>query len=396
VTERLYYANPSLAEFDATVVAVVDHDGRPGVLLDRSAFYPASGGQPNDTGRLNDVPVIDVIDRDDGEVVHVVGGRLEAGQVVRGTVDWERRFDHMQQHTGQHMLSAAFERLFRAKTVGFHLGAELSTIDLDKELSPAKIAAAEHDANQAVWRDLPVAIRFASDEEAARMPLRKDPGRVGQLRLIEVPGYDLSACGGTHVGSTGAVGHIQVWTAEKFRGGLRIEFLCGGRALRAYRTLRDAVSGCIRHLSVLPEELPSAVERAQAESKDLRKTIKGLQERLAGFEAAGLAARAVQRGGVLEVVEALDGWDQNGLKALAIGVIRQPGYRVTLFSTSAPHTVVVGRSADVATDAPAVLKALMDRFGGRGGGKPDLAQGGGLTGTLPDLVDAARAALSTF
>jgi len=375
---------------------VVDHDGRLGVLLDRSAFYPASGGQPNDTGRLNDVPVIDVIDRDDGEVVHVVGGRLEAGQVVRGTVDWERRFDHMQQHTGQHVLSAAFERLFRAKTVGFHLGAELSTIDLDKELSPTKIAAAEHDANQAVWRNFPVAIRFASDEEAAKMPLRKDPGRVGQLRLIEVAGYDLSACGGTHVAATGAVGHIQVWTAEKFRGGLRVEFVCGGRALRAYRTLRDAVSGCIRHLSVLPEELPSAVERTQAEGKGLRKTIKGLQERLAGFESVGLAARAIERGGVREVVEALDGWDQTGLKALALAIIRQPGYRVALFSASAPHTAVIGRSADVPTDAAAVLTALMDRFGGRGGGKLDLAQGGGLTGTLADLLDAARAALSTF
>jgi alanyl-tRNA synthetase len=392
MTERLYYTQPAVREFDATVVAASEHDGSPAVVLDRTAFYPTSGGQPHDTGRLNTAAVLDVVDGEGGAVIHVLDHAISEGTAVRGSIDWERRFDHMQQHSGQHLLSAAFERVCGAKTVGFHLGAELSTIDLDRVLSIDQVVAAERDATRVVWEDRPIAIRLATDEEAAALPLRKDPGRVGRLRLIEVPGYDLSACGGTHVASTGAIGHVQVWTAEKFRGGLRVEFVCGGRALRAYRTLRDSLSGSIRYLSVLPDELPGAIERLQAESKALRKAIKSFQERLAVFEAAGLAARAVAAGGIRHVVEALDGWDQNGLKALAAGVIRQPGFAVALFSTSAPHAAVIGRSAGVPLDAAAVLTSLTARFGGRGGGKADLAQGGGLEGPLPALLDAARVA----
>jgi alanyl-tRNA synthetase len=390
VTERIYYTEPSRAEFDAVVERVERHEGRPAVVLDRSAFYPTSGGQPFDTGRLDDVPVVDVVEREDGTIVHVLERELKSGQRVHGVVDWARRFDHMQQHTGQHVLSAAFDRLHRARTVGFHLGAELSTLDLDRELSPSAVAAVETDANRIVWDDRPVSIRFVDDEQAARLSLRKEPGRTGELRIIEVADYDLSACGGTHVSRTGAVGAIAIWSWEKLRGGLRVEFLCGGRALRAYRTLRDAATGCIRHLSVLPEELPAAIERTQAENKDLKKSLKGLQERLAGFEAGSLAARAVALGDRRQVVEAIEGWDANGLKALALSVISKPGYQVALFSSTAPTLAVVARSADITLDANAVLRSLIGRFGGRGGGRPDLAQGGGLSGALEDILAAAR------
>jgi alanyl-tRNA synthetase len=390
VTERIYYTEPSRTEFDAIVEHVQRHEGRPAVVLDRTAFYPTSGGQPFDTGRLDDVPVVDVVEKEDGTIVHVLERELPPGQRVHGVVDWTRRFDHMQQHTGQHVLSAAFDRLYRARTVGFHLGAELSTLDLDRELSPSAIVAAEADANRIVWDDRPVSIRFVNDEQAASLSLRKEPGRTGELRIIEVADYDLSACGGTHVSRTGAIGAIAIWSSEKFRGGLRVEFLCGGRALRAGRTLRDAVTGCIRHLSVLPEELPAAIERMQAENKDLKKGLRGLQDRLAGFEAGSLAARAVAAGDRLQVVEAIEGWDANGLKALALSIISKPGYQVALFSSTAPMLAVVARSADVALDANAVLRSLIGRFGGRGGGRPDLAQGGGLSGSAEDILAAAR------
>jgi alanyl-tRNA synthetase len=296
----------------------------------------------------------------------------------------------MQQHSGQHILSAAFDHLFKARTVSFHLGTLASTIDLDRELPPVSIAAAEEDANRAVWEDRPVAVRFVTAEEAASMPLRKEPQRSGPLRLIEVEGYDLSACGGTHVARTGAVGLIAVTSSERFRGGLRVEFLCGTRALASHRRLRDTVTGSVRALSVLPEELPAAIERSQAENKQLRKTIKDLGERLAVHEAGALAARGERVGGITLVVQALDGWDASGLKALATAVAERPGHVAALFTAASPALAVIARAGDTQVDASALLKALVGRFGGKGGGKGDLAQGGGLAGSPADLLAAVR------
>src|SRR5437899_5358477 len=240
MTDRLYYTDPYLREFDATIAGATERDGRALVTLDRTAFYPTSGGQPFDTGTLGGLPVIDVFDAEDGSVTHVLaplaprgagpfgpaesagpaGSGLQVGQTVHGVIDWPRRFDHMQQHTGQHVLSAAFDRLFGVRTVSFHLGAAVSTIDLARELAPRDIAAAESDANRIVWENRPVTIRYADAEEASRMPVRKrlrpardvereragveprehkksKPPRAGTLRLIDVEEWDLSACGGT-------------------------------------------------------------------------------------------------------------------------------------------------------------------------------------------------------
>ncbi len=264
MTERIYYTDPYATEFDATIVRidpVADNPAHRRVVLDRTAFYPTSGGQPFDTGTLGDVRVLEVEDADDGEVVHIVEGDVGTG-VVHGRIDWERRFEHMQQHTGQHVLSAAFDRVLKVPTVSFHLGTASSTIDLAREVSAAEIARAEREANRIVWEDRPVAIRFADAAEAATLGLRKESKREGVLRLVDVENFDVSACGGTHVARTGAIGVIAVAGAERFKGATRLEFLCGGRALAGYHALRDSVAGSVRLLSVLPAELPSAIERA--------------------------------------------------------------------------------------------------------------------------------------
>ncbi len=380
-------------EFDAVVTGVTRLDGRPAVALDATAFYPTSGGQPFDTGTLGDARVVDVVESENGEIWHVLDREIEAGRGVRGVVDRDRRLDHMQQHTGQHILSAAFDHLHHARTVGFHLGAAVSTVDLSLDLPADAIAAAEAEANRIVWEDRPVAIRFVSSEEAATLPLRKEPERDGILRLIDVEAYDLSACGGTHVGRTGAVGLIAVLSAERLRGGTRLEFVCGGRALRSFHLFRDALGGCIRHVSVAPDELPAAIERLQAESKEQRKLVGDLQERLAGFEAAAMAAAADEITGVRQVVQAIEGRDQNELRTMALAICGAPGYRVALFSTTAPYVAVLARSTDGRADCAAALKALMATFGGRGGGRPEMAQGGGLTGDLSHILAAARAEL---
>jgi alanyl-tRNA synthetase len=391
MTTRLYYEEPYRTTFEARVTTCAGEGGSFHVTLDRTAFYPTSGGQPFDTGLLGSAQVLDVVDREDGSIIHVVDRALEVGAPVSGTIDWARRFDHMQQHTGQHVLSAAFDRLLKARTESFHLGAVTSTIDLGVEVSPAEIAAAEQEANRVVWDDRPVAIRFATAEEAAALPLRKDPARTGPLRLIEVEDFDLSACGGTHVARTGAIGVIAVASAEKFRAGTRVEFLCGGRALARFHGWRDAFANTQRYLSVPPQDLAAGVERLQAEAKTLQRTIRALQEQLAVHESRALVARGERAGDRVLVVEALEGWDAAGLKALAVAATaNEPGAAVTLFTATSPALVVVARGKGGGIDAGAVLKALVTRFGGKGGGKPDLAQGGGLNAPAPELVKTAR------
>jgi alanyl-tRNA synthetase len=402
MTDRLYYSDPCLQTFDATITRVERRDDRLVVALDRTAFYPTSGGQPFDTGVLGTLRVVDVVDQEDGSIAHVVEiaaadpGRLAptVGERVHGVIDWARRFDHMQQHTGQHVLSAAFDRLFNVRTVSFHLGAAVSTIDLAREVAPADIASAEAEANRIVWEDRPVAIRFVSAEEAAQLPLRKEPARGGTLRLIDVERFDLSACGGTHVARTGGIGIIAVASWERFKGGQRIEFLCGGRALGRWRSLRDTIASTVRQLSVLPEELPAAIERLQFDAKEQRRSLVALQTELARFRADDLAASAEPAAAGRLVLRALDA-DANGLKTLAAAVVARPGHLVVLVSTSTPALVVVARSADVNASAQQLVATLVTKFGGRGGGRAELAQAGGLDAASGAILEAARAAIVT-
>jgi alanyl-tRNA synthetase len=389
VTERLYYTDPYLTEFDAEVTSLEPHDGRPAAILDRTAFYPTSGGQPFDTGRLGAAAVVDVVDRADGVILHVLDQAIAPGP-VHGRIDWPRRFEHMQQHTGQHLLSAAFDRLLRVRTESFHLGSLSSTIDLARVVSQQEIDAAEEEANRIVWEDRAITIRFADAAEAAALPLRKESTRGGRLRLVDIEAFDISACGGTHVARTGGVGTIAVASSERFRGGSRIEFVCGVRTLRTFRSLRDSMASSVRLISVLPGELPSGIERLQAEAKETRRQLKDAQSRLAGFEAAALAGRAVLHGDAHVVVEALEGWDQGGLKTIASAIAGRAGHIAVLFGVPAPCAVVIARADGMSFDSAAALRRLIQEFGGKGGGRPDLAQGGGLDGAPDALVAFAQ------
>ena len=393
-SERLYYTDAYLVEFDAVVREVRRQDDRWKVVLDRTAFYPTSGGQPFDTGTLGEATVVDVFEQEDGTIGHLVDRELEMSSRVRGHVDWNRRFDHMQQHTGQHLLSAAFEHETGAKTVSFHLGTSGSTIDLDKELPADQVARVEEAVNKVLWEDREVCVKFVTAHEAAKLPLRKEPAREGDLRIVEIKDYDLSACGGTHVQRTGGIGVIAISGCERFKGGLRVEFVCGGRALRAYRSLKNAIGGSVRLLSVLPDDLPSAIEKLQTAGRLQQKSQEGLYERLAAHEAASLAASSERIGAATVVAAAVSGWDANGLKKLASSIAAKPATIAVLITTESPTLAVVSRSQDLSLDTGAVLKALIDRFGGRGGGKGAMAQGGGLVGEARAILDSARAEIS--
>jgi alanyl-tRNA synthetase len=389
MTQRIYYTEPYRRTFDATVVAIDSSNGRTEVMLDQTAFYPTSGGQPFDTGTLGGAAVTDVIDREDGTIAHVVSGTLRVGDVISGEIDWARRFDHMQQHTGQHVLSAAFDRLFGVRTESFHMGQTSSTIDLAREVSASEVAKAEDDANRILWEDRPVAIRFATAEDAMTMGMRKESGRTGTLRLIDVTDYDLSACGGTHVERTGAIGVIAIGSVEKFKGGSRVEFLCGGRALQRFRLWRGALAAMQKHLSVPPTDMAASIEKMQEDAKAVQRNVRGFQEKLAAHEAQALLAK-----GSPIIVEAIEGWDAQGLKSIAAAATAaNPNAVVALFTTATPAQIVIARGSASTVDAGAVLKQLAAQFGGKGGGKPDLAQGGGLNAPTADLVAAAKAML---
>ncbi|NOT28617.1 MAG: phosphoesterase [Acidobacteria bacterium] len=394
MTERIYYLDAYCRTFDTRVARALQHEGRPAVVLDRTAFYPTSGGQPFDVGRLGGARVLDTVDLED-EIVHVISQPLEAGAEIDAEIDWNRRFDHMQQHTGQHVLSAAFDRLFDNRTVGFHMGADVSTIDLAREATPEDVERAVDEANRIVWEDRPVTIRFASQEEVSTLALRKESQREGTLRLVEVADFDLSACGGTHVTRTGAIGMIAVLSGERVRGGLRVTFACGGRALTTLRLYRDAVTGSVRSLSVLPAELPAAVERVQKEARDVRKQLKGVQDQLAVHEAERLGALAVPVGTASLLVEIVSGWEPAALKGLTSAVTTNRQVCAALLSPGPPVSIVLSCSAGVAVDVNACLQELLRQFGGKGGGKRDLAQGGGLTAPVETVAAAARAILES-
>lgn len=393
-TERLYYASAPSRTFDATVQRVEPRGSGIAVWLDRTGFYPTSGGQPHDLGTLNGIPVVDVLEDEHGGIVHVLASAgVSAGEAVQGVIDWERRLDHMQQHTGQHVLSAVFERLFGARTVSFHLGTDSSTIDLDRELTSSQLSEGELDANRVVWDDRMVSVRYATAAEARQLPLRKETAREGTLRLVDVDGVDLSACGGTHVARTGTIGQIALVAFERFKGGQRVEFVCGRRALRRHQLLRETSAAAVRLLSVLPSELPAAIERMQAEAKQQKRALAMIQQGLARYESDALAAAAEPlAGGGRVVMRIIDG-DAVRLKMLATAVAEHDGVAALLVSQSTPALAVAARGSGVTFSCQDVIAALLAKFGGRGGGKPDLAQCGGLDASPEAILEYARAAI---
>ncbi len=288
-TERLYWADAACTRFSATLLATATHDGRPAAVLDATCFYPTSGGQPHDTGLLGEVPVVDVVEEDD-RIVHVLARPLDrpVGTRIDGEVDWERRLDHMQQHSGQHLLSAAFTELLGAATVSFHLGTEVCTIDLDREaLTEADSARVEERANAVVLDGRPMLAREYDEDEALALPLRKAPVVHGRIRVVTVDGFDASACGGTHVSTTGQVGPIHIRRTERRHGGVRVEFLCGGRALRDYRARDALVQALAGALSVGVADLPAALTRLQEADRWRRNAAQRLAPGLPGARRAG-------------------------------------------------------------------------------------------------------------
>ncbi|MBN1976432.1 MAG: alanyl-tRNA editing protein [Anaerolineae bacterium] len=377
MTERLYYTDAYCTCFSARVIERVTWDGRPAVVLDRSAFYPASGGQPADQGALGGVAVVDVQVRQDDAVVHVLESPLpKDGKEIEGEIDWPRRFDHMQQHTGQHVLSAAFGRVLDADTVGFHLGTDVSTIDLNvPRLAPEAVASVEDLVNQVVWEDRPVSTRFVGSDELAALPLRRPPAVDGPVRIVEVSDFDVNPCGGTHVARTGEIGLVRVARLDYRGDETRVEFLCGGRALRDYRVRSAVVDQLATRLTVGYWELDQAVERLQGEAKQLRSDLRRARAGLLKVEVAELYETAAPQGTYRVVQRVWDGRDPGELRALAQELTSRFEVSVLLAGVGERTHLCFACSEGVELDMAALLQEACAQLGGKGGGKPHLAQG---------------------
>jgi alanyl-tRNA synthetase len=293
MTKHLYYEDSYLSRFQARIQQVVVAGNISEIILDQSAFYPTSGGQPHDRGTVNGRPVVEVSETEKGEILHRIGGIIE-GEVADCQIDWDRRFDFMQQHTGQHILSQAFLKLAQANTVGFHLGADYATIDLDCETLPAGlIGQVENLANSIVEENRWVEARIVAAGEVVSLGLRKESKRGGPLRIVEVQGFDVSACGGTHVRNTGEIGTILIRKLERVNRQLRVEFICGGRTRQSYREIVAVLDLSARKFSSAWLELPDRIEKMLEENKELRKKLQEKNRQLAGALARQFYAESV-------------------------------------------------------------------------------------------------------
>ena len=384
-TERLYYNDPYLLEFDAKIIEARAVGDRLGLVLDKTAFYPTSGGQPNDLGMIDDVPLVDCLeDEASGNIIHVIEGSV-TGPSVHARIDPARRADHMQQHSGQHVLSQAFVELFNWPTVSFHLGAVSCTIDLPADsVSREQAEAAEDLANRIVRENRSVAIRYIAPENISEAGLRKPTDRSGDIRVIDIAGYDRSACGGTHVRTTGEIGPILITGIDRAKKQTRVEFISGDRVLKYARQANRTLESISQTISAAPFETASAVRALWDEHQRTRKRIEDFESELLDYEAAqfpvsnGVAMATFKNRGIEK------------LKMLAVKICARPGTVALLADEGDQLRVVFARSADVAIDVAALLKKTLERFGGRGGGRPNLAQGGGLTGSAEEILNCAR------
>jgi alanyl-tRNA synthetase len=373
MTQRLYYTDCYLREFSAEV-AGHSPDGVT-VFLDRTAFYPTSGGQPFDLGVINGIAVVDVADNSDGRIAHQLAAPLPSpAGTVSGAIDWPRRFDHMQQHTGQHLLSAVFEDLFSLHTVSFHLGADNSTIDLEGgAVDASTVLAAERRANELVFENRPVTIQF--EDARSAQGLRKPSERDGEIRIVTIQDYDRSACGGTHVRATGEIGGILIRKIEKIRQSVRVEFVCGGRAVRRARGDYEALSKVAQLFSASLEDAPGmaavALEAARAGEKAQRR----LELELAAYRGKELYfASTAGPDGIRRAVQRAARGNLEDLRAVAQNFTAQ-SKAVFLAVLEEPPSVLLAASEDAGIDAGKLVKAAVTAAGGRGGGNARIAQG---------------------
>ena len=392
MTERLYYDNAYLTEFDAVVAKTSVREGKHLIALDRSAFYPTSGGQPYDTGTINDAQVSDVFVDDGGELWHEVSREFALGEAVHGQIDWPRRFEHMQQHGGEHMIAGAIWELTGGMTIGLHLGAEFSTIDVEypdgaTRIPDDMIRRVEDLVNSRIQQDVPVKCWFPDADELAALPLRKAPTVKEHVRIVAFGDFEMVACGGTHPSSSGQIGLVKILGVEPARGKMRVSFVCGGRALGDYYKCFDAAWNVANQLSTRPENIGRVVENLQNRLRDAERELARLRRETLFARIPEALANAEIIGGGVRLVSAKIEADAQLIKDYASKLIEAPQTAVLLAADAGEkHIFVFARSVDVPYQMGRILSEAAKKCGAKGGGRPDFAQGGGPA----ELLDYAK------
>jgi alanyl-tRNA synthetase len=369
-TKRLYYDNPYQVEFKANVIGRETFENKPALILDQTCFYPESGGQPADKGRINGVKILDVLEKG-SEILHIMQSEVVSDQ-VNGVIEWETRFDHMQQHSGQHILSQCFDTLFDAKTLSFHLGLKASTIEIDlRDITEDEVEKVETLANEVVFQDEEICTYITPEEMIEQVPLRKPPQKTGHIRVVQISDFDYSACGGTHPNKTGEIGLIKILRWDRIRGNLRFEFVCGRRALIDYGIKNRIIRDVAVKFNVGEGELVGSIDKMIAEIKDLRKQMKKTQERILDIEAQEIMKNA--EGGLIKKI--FTGKSPEEVRILALSIIRNGDY-IVLFGTNLQDRVhlVLASSEKLERDMRDIVPVVSPLIGGRGGGRPTLVE----------------------
>jgi alanyl-tRNA synthetase len=382
LTKRLYYQDSYLKEFKAKVLKKIKIDNRPAVVLDVTAFYPTSGGQPYDKGFIQDIPVVEVVEEGD-KIIHILKEELKEkiNSEVLGKIDWKRRFDHMQQHLGQHILSGALMEMWGAETVSFHLGEEVCTLDIAKgTLSEEEVKEAEECTNEIIFKNRPVKCYFVEgEEELKRLNLRKIPEKIGKIRIIEVEDFDLSACGGTHCRATGEVGLIKITKWEKRGEKTRLEFICGRRAWQDYFWKNELIKNISNQLTIKDSELGEAIDRMLEERKKIGKELKDYKEKLLEYEAKRLIDESSLIDNRIKIINKVFEEDNfQEVRDLIQKIINLDESVVVLFGVKKGGAkILFACSRILKYDMNGLAREAAKFIEGQGGGAPNFAQAGG-------------------
>jgi alanyl-tRNA synthetase len=387
-TKRLYFNDPYQWEFSAKIIDRLRHNNFPAIVLDRTCFYPEGGGQPSDKGTINGMEIREVIEHE-GRILHILAGEI-AGDEVEGKVDGSIRFDHMQQHAGQHVLSQAFYKLYGAETRSFHLGEEVSTVEIAMESAiDLKIEKVEKRANEIVFKNLEIRSYFVEKSKIQTIPLRRPPKKTGTIRVIEVDKFDYTACGGTHPCRTGEIGLIKILRRERIRDNIRCEFLCGWRAFRDYAWKTRDLRILSNQMTVAEKEVVSTFEKFQSEVKDLKKQNRKIREKLVGLE----VEETIRKSGGPLIREIFTGKTIDEVRLLALNIIKKGSY-VVCFAINDKQRVhlIFARSGDIDIDLRELVPLVSSLVEGKGGGQPSLVQIAGTNSTNLDkaMEKAAR------
>lgn len=370
MNKRIYFDDPYQVKFESKVIKRIKHNNRTALVLEQTCFYPESGGQPADKGTLNGIEIIDVIE-DEGIILHIVDQAV-AETKVKGKIDWKTRFDYMQQHAGQHILSQSFWELMQGRTMSFHLGQDVSTLEIDiQKISDLELEKVEEEANKVVFQDREIKTYFVNEDKIGEIPLRKPPKKSGLIRVVEVSDYDFSACGGTHPSRTGEIGLIKILKWGKLRNNLCFEFVCGSRALKDYTLKNRILLQAASRFSVREEEVLSAVDKLFADLKSGKKQTKKVLLKLSELEARDI--RQNTGGGVIKKV--YSGRSRDDIRHIALNIIHNPGY-IVLFGLKADRkaNLILARSEDIDFDMRELIPAASQLINGKGGGRPSLVE----------------------